>query len=55
MTRNTVVVAPPILGHRKMVAGEVQRRRREAHVAAALQREREETGRTASTVSSPGS
>jgi hypothetical protein len=34
--RNLREVAPPGLGHRKRVAGEVQRRRGEAHGAVAL-------------------
>jgi hypothetical protein len=52
-TGNPPVAAPLLLGRRKMAGVELQRRRREAHGAVALQREREETGRTTSTSSSP--
>jgi hypothetical protein len=53
MTRNSLEVAPPEDGHRKMVHDGGQRRTAAALDATALQSEREETGRTTSTSSSP--
>jgi hypothetical protein len=55
MTRNTVVVAPPILGHRKMVAGEVQRRWTKLHGATTIGTRRGETESTGRSSSSPRS